>query len=74
MEKIAEHNSVVSKKPFVNINGAIFYNPSDKARVIEKENMSAKDLQAAGKFTSNPQTIIITDRNLKDELKVILHI
>jgi len=29
---------VVSQKPFVNIDGKIFYNPSDRARCKEKEN------------------------------------
>lgn len=66
MDKINEKNPVVSKRPFVNVNGQIYYNPSDKARAPAKENLSMREMKEKGIFTSNPQLIVITDQNLKD--------
>ena len=74
LDKVHEKNPVVSKRPFVNIDGNIFYNPSDKARAATKENLSMAQLQAKGTFSQNPQLIIITDHNLKDDLKVMVKI
>ena len=36
LDMVSEKNSVVSKRPFVNVNGGIFYNPSDKERAGAK--------------------------------------
>ena len=65
---------MISKRPFVNINGKTFYNPSDSARRVEKENFNLGELQTKGILTENPQLIIVTDKNLKEELKVLLKV
>ena len=40
LEQVGEKMPMISKRPFVNINGKTFYNPSDSARRVEKENFN----------------------------------
>lgn len=74
LTKVYEKMPMISQKPFVNIDGKTFYNPADSTRRAEKENLNLGELQTKGIMKENPQLIVVTDKNLKDELKVLLKV
>ena len=74
LAKVNEKMPMISQKPFVNIDGKNFYNPADSTRRVEKENLNFGELQSKGIMKENPQLIVVTDKNLKDELKVLLKV
>ena len=66
LQRVSEKMPAVSKAPYVNINGKLFYNPFDSTRRLEKENYNLGELQSKGILVENPQSLFITDKNLKD--------
>lgn len=74
LQRVSEKMPAVSKAPYVNINGKLFYNPFDSTRRLEKENYNLGELQSKGILVENPQCLFITDKNLKDELKILLKV
>ena len=72
LEVLKEHPD--TQKPFINVNGKLIANPGDPERYPQKLEQTLKELREKELITSNPQSLIISDKSLKSELKVILTI